>query len=319
MSTQQTTPSLLLAMSSPPYWHCGRTVVRRSLDQIIALLPAIFMAVWNWGLPAFRVIALSAAVCVIVEAAACKLMGRRQTIADLTAVVTGICLAFLLPAAAPWWLVAIGAAAAMSFGKMLFGGLGDNPVSTPIVGWAILFVSYPVFMDPNLLQIHTTFEDPLALLKYLGVERASQVSFVDLVMGRQIGALGASQVGALLVGGCYLMVRGVIRWQIVLGMLLGVVVPFAILHVVTGVEAVSPIFHLLTGSTLFCAFFIATDSNVAPTHGLAMFLYGLTCGVMVFFIREFGSYTDGAPFAVLVTSLLTPYFDLIRPKPFGVR
>ena len=113
--------------------------------------------------------------------------------------------------------------------------------------------------------------------------------------------------------------RGVIRWQIVAGMLCGVLLPFAILHAASDVPTMGPAFHLLTGSVLFCTFFIATDSNVAPTHTLAMLLYGATCGVMVFLIRTFGSYTDGAPFAVLVTSLLTPYFDLIRPKPFGVR
>ncbi len=318
MSTTSSS-SLLLAMSSPPYWHCGRTVRRRSLDQILALMPAMFMALLNWGMPALRVVALSVVVCVLVEAACCHIMHRRQTVQDFSAVVTGICFAFLLPAAAPWWLVMLGAAASMLFGKMLFGGLGDNPVPTPIVGWAILFVSYPMFMDPNLVQLATSFADPLATLKYLGVERAGEISLVDLVLGRQISALGAGQVGGLLVGGVYLLGRGVIRWQIVAGMLGGVLIPFAILHVVSDVPTITPTFHLLTGSVLFCTFFVATDSNVAPTHGLAMLLYGATCGLMVFLIRTFGSYTDGAPFAVLVTSLLTPYFDLIRPKPFGVR
>ncbi len=316
MSSSQT--SLLLAMSTPPYWHCGRTVAKRSLDQIIALMPAAIMAVVNWGVPALRVMALSVAVCIAVEAICCRVMGRRQTVTDLTAVVTGLIFAFLLPAAAPWWLVMLGAACCMLFGKMLFGGLGDNPVPAPVVGWAILFVSYPFLMDPNLVELNSAYTDPLATLKYLGVAKASEISIVDLLLGRQIAALGAGQIGGLALGAVYLLVRGVIRWQISLGVLVGVAVPFAFMHMTSDAGA-SVLFHLGTGSIVLCAFFIATEPNVAPTHGPAMMLYGLTCGVMMFLIRTFGAYVDGAPFAVLVVCLLTPYFDLIRPKPFGVK
>lgn len=318
MSTQSS-GTLMLAMSTPPFWHCGRTVARRSIDYMVALLPALVLSVFTWGIPALRVVALSVAVCVTVEALGCRAMKRRQTVNDLSAVVTGMLFAFLLPASAPWWLVILGAASSILFGKILFGGLGDSPVSAPIVGWAVVFVSYPLFMDPNLTLLDTCYEDPLALLRFLGPDRAGDVSLVDLVLGRQIAALGAGQVGALLVGGCYLLARGVIRLQIVLGMLAGVVIPFALMHALGEAPSVGPAFHLLTGSVLFCAFFVATDSSTAPTHGLAMILYGLTCGVLVFLIRTYGSYADGAPFAVLVTSLLTPYFDMIRPKPFGVR
>ncbi|MDO5536028.1 MAG: RnfABCDGE type electron transport complex subunit D [Desulfovibrionaceae bacterium] len=316
MSSNQS--SLLLAMSTPPYWHCGRTVCKRSLDQLAALMPAVIMAVINWGIPALRVMALSVVVCVAVEALCCRVMQRRQTVTDLTAVVSGLLFAFLLPAAAPWWMVALGAACCMLFGKMLFGGLGDNPVSTPLVGWAILFVSYPYLMDANLVALTSDYADPLAILKYLGVARADEISIVDLLLGRQISALGAGQIGGLLIGGAYLLVRGVIRWQISLGVLLGVVVPFAAMQMSSDASA-SVAFHLCSGSIILCAFYIATDAHIAPTHGTAMVLYGITCGVMIFLIRTFGSYTDGAPFAVLVTCLLTPYFDMIRPKPFGVK
>ena len=135
------TTSLLFAMSAPPYWHCGRTVCKRSLDQLLALTPALVMALINWGLPALRVVALSVVVCVLVEVVCCAVMHRRQTVHDFSAVVTGVLFAFLLPAAAPWWLVAVGAACAMLFGKMLFGGLGDNPVSAPLIGWVFSSIS----------------------------------------------------------------------------------------------------------------------------------------------------------------------------------
>ncbi len=316
MSASQT--PLLLAMSTPPYWHCGRSVAKRSLDQIIALGPAAIMAVINWGIPALRVMALSVVVCVAVEALCCRVMGRRQTVTDLTAVVSGLLFAFLLPASAPWWLVTLGAACCTLFGKMFFGGLGDNPVPAPIIGWAILFVSYPFLMDANLVALHSTYTDPLATLKYLGLAKASEISIVDLILGRQISALGAGQIGGLVLGAAYLLVRGVIRWQISLGVLAGVAVPFAFMQMTSDASA-SVVFHMCSGSIILCAFFIATDANIAPTYGTAMMLYGLTCGVMMCLIRTFGSYVDGAPFAVLVVCLLTPYFDLIRPKPFGVK
>lgn len=310
--------SPLLAMSTPPYWHCGRSVCKRSVDQLIGLTPAVIMAVVNWGIPALRVMALSVVVCVAVEVLCCRVMGRRQTVNDLTAVVSGLIFAFLLPAASPWWMVVLGACCCMLFGKMLFGGLGDNPVSTPLIGWAILFVSYPFLMDPNLVELTSDYQDPLAAVKYLGVAKANGISIMDLVLGRQISALGAGQIGGLLIGAVYLLARGVIRWQISLGVLLGVAVPFAAMQMTSDASA-SVAFHLCSGSIILCAFYIVTEPHIAPTHGTAMMLYGLTCGVMMFLIRSFGSYTDGAPFAVLVVCLLTPYFDLIRPKPFGVK
>ena len=240
---------------------------------------------------------------VATEAVACKVMKRAVHIDNLTAVVSALLLAFLLPASAPWWLVALGSAAAILFGKMFFGGLGNCPMPTPIVGWAILFVSYPVLTDPNLMQLATTLSDPLSRVHAFGPAAAAGFSIPDLLMGRQVAALGAGQVGALLLGGLYLIARGTVRWQVVLGILLGV----------------GLLFELCTGSIVLCAFFIATESNTVPTHFLAMFLYGLTIGLLMFCIRRFGSYADGAPFAVMACSLLTPFFDMIRPKPFGVR
>ena len=127
-------------MSAPPYWHCGRTVFKRSIDQLIALLPAAAMAVVHWGLPALRVMCLAMAVCVAVEAICCWAMDRKSTIDDFTAVVAGLLYAFMLPAGAPWWIVVVGAVSAMLFGKMLFGGHGNNPLCTPLIGWAVAVV-----------------------------------------------------------------------------------------------------------------------------------------------------------------------------------
>ena len=309
----------LLAMSAPPYWHCGQTVFKRSLDMLIALAPAAVMSVYTWGISSARVMAVAILAAVATEAVACKAMKRAVHIDNLTAVVSALLLAFLLPASAPWWLVALGSAAAILFGKMFFGGLGNCPMPTPIVGWAILFVSYPVLTDPNLMQLATPLTDPLSRVHAFGPAAAAGFSIPDLLMGRQVAALGAGQVGALLLGGLYLIARGTVRWQVVLGILLGVGLPFAILSMISPETSSPVLFELCTGSIVLCAFFLATESNTVPTHFLAMFLYGLTIGLLMFCIRRFGSYADGAPCAVMACSLLTPFFDMIRPKPFGVR
>ncbi len=310
---------ILLAMSAPPYWHCGQTVFKRSLDFLIALAPAAVMAVYTWGISAARVMALAVLTAVVTEAVAAKMMKRPIHVGDLTSVVSALLLAFLLPAASPWWIVMLGTAAAILFGKMFFGGLGNCPMPTPVVGWAILFVSYPLLTDPNMMQLATTLTDPLSRVHVFGAAAAGSFSVADLLMGRQVSALGAGQIGALLLGAAYLLARGTVRWQIALGVILGAAVPFAILHAVSPETSAPMLFELCTGSIIFCAVFIATEANTAPTHYLAMFLYGVTVGLLIFAIRRYGSYTDGAPFAVMACSLLTPYFDMIRPKPFGVR
>ncbi len=311
--------SVLLAMSAPPYWHCGRTIRRQSFYMLAAMLPAVGFAVWNWGLPAVRVMCLCVAICVAVEALCQKLMGRELAIDDFTAVCSGLLLAFLLPADSPWWIVTLGAVVSITLGKMVFGGLGANPVNTTLVGWAVLFVSFPMYMDPNAAQLGTTFVDPLVRLKYFGAEAASRIPLSDLLLGHQINGLGAGQTGALLLGGAILCMRGIVRWQAVLGFLLGVAVLAAAFHAADSTVNASPLFHLCTGSVMLAAFFLVTDPANAPARPLPMFLYGLIGGALIITIRKYGVYTDGTPFAILLVNMLAPLLDMIRPKPFGVR
>ena len=237
--------SVLLAMSAPPYWHCGRTVRRQSLMTLAALLPAVIGAVWTWGLPAVRVMSLCVAVAVLTEAACQKLMGRELAIDDYTAVCSGLLLSFMLPADAPWWIAVMAPLIAISLGKMAFGGLGANPVNTSVVGWAVLFVSFPLFMEPNAVQLNAA-------------------SMVDLLLGQQINGLGAGQVGALFLGGSLLAARGIIRWQIALGFFAGVAGLAALFCMSSPATDASPLFHLCTGSVMLGGFFLITDPASAP-------------------------------------------------------
>lgn len=311
--------SVLLAVSAPPYWHCGRTIQSASLTTLLALLPAAAMAVWQWGMPAARVMALAIATGVVVEYLCSRLMHREAEIDDFSTVVSSLLFAFLLPAAAPWWLVVFGAILCISLGKMAFGGLGANPINTALVGWAMLSVSWPTFMDPNAMQLHTDLVDPLIRLKFFGASAVADIPMMDLVMGKQIGGLGASQAGALLLGGAFAAARGVIRWEIAASFLLGVIATAAAFYMIDPSQYAMPQFHVLTGSTILGAFFLATEWATSPGRQLPMILYGLVGGILVIIIRVYGIYPDGVPFAIMLINLLAPLFDSIHPKPFGVK
>ena len=309
----------LLAISTPPFWHCGRTIRRNSFHTLLALTPAVIMSLMQWGLPAARVMALAVLAAMGTEAVCQILMKQKLSQDNGTAAITGLLLAFLLPASAPWWLVVIGAACAMGIGRMAFGGYGANQVNATLVGWAMIFVSFPSLMDPTASQLQATLIDPLLRLKYFGAEAAADVSVFDLLLGNQLGGLGSSQVGALLFGGIYLALRGVIRWEIALSFLGGTFLAATCLHLADGTLYAGPFFHMGTGSTVLAAFFLATEDSCSPHRRLPMLLYGLTGGILVVLIRAFGSYTDGAPFAVMLINLLAPMFALIRSHPFGTR
>lgn len=312
--------NFLFSMSVAPFWHCGRTIRGNSIHTAAALSIVFVMALWHWGISVLGVAGLSALVSMLTEEFWNKVMGRHSTLNDGTAFVSGLLLACLLPANAPFWLVIIGAFCAITFGKMAFGGYGANPVSTVCVGWAMIFISFPIYMDANAMLLQTDFIDPLVRLKYFGPDfMTNSVSVTDLLLGKQIGGLGAAQILGIILGGIYLIAKGVIRMEIVVFFVIGVLLLGGILNIYNPELYVNPFYHLLTGSTLFCTFFLATEPSSAPDRAIGMRLYGLLGGMLVVVIRTYGIYTDGAPFAVMLINLLSPYFAMIQPKPFGVK
>lgn len=308
----------VLNVSSPPHWHCGRTVRSMMLDYIIALVPAAAMAIMHFGLDALQVMALSCTTAVVVEALCLKVMERDVNVDNYNALLIGLLFAFLLPAKAPWWLVIMGATISITLGKMAFGGLGANPICPPLVGWAALRISWPDALNVNVTMLSSPLENPLTQLKFLGLENVT-VSNGDMFMGSQLGGLGAIQIVGLLLGAAYLLFRGNIRFHIPLGFLGGVVLTSLIFWGVDSSVYASPIFHLLTGSTILGAFFLATEPASSPNGTIAMLLFGLMAGAMVIIIRVYGIYPDGVPFAILLANLFMPLLEMIKPKPFGAR
>jgi Na+-translocating ferredoxin:NAD+ oxidoreductase subunit D len=190
-------------------------------------------------------------------------MERDVSVDNYSAVVTGILFAFLLPAQAPWWIVMTGSAISVCLGKMVFGGLGANPVASPLVGWAALQISWPDAMNINIAMLASPLENPLTQLKYLGLQSVD-VSFMEMAIGAQLSGLGSAQVLALLAGGIFLAFRRSIRVHIPLAFLGGVLVASLIFWGIDSSVHPNPLFHILAGSTVFGAFFLATDPPAAP-------------------------------------------------------
>jgi len=307
----------LLVVCMPPHVHCGRTIKRYMGETLIAMLPAAIMALVAFGMGAARVMALACAVAVATEYLCNRITRREQSLDDLSALHAGLLFSFLLPASAPWWLVTVGSAASIVLGKMIYGGLGANPLATPLVGWALCRISWPRFMDTNATMLNLDLPAPLQQLKYFGLESIRSIDATSLLAGHQLGGLGEVQVAALFLGGLFLLARRHIRWEIPASFLLGVALTAWVYQLIDPTTYAPPLFHLLAGGTVFGAFFLATEPASTPVGLIPSLLFGLVAGTMVVIIRVYGVYPDGVPFAILLANLFTPLFDRIRPRPFG--
>lgn len=308
-----------LTVSVPPHRHCSVTVRGRMLTILLAMAPAALMAANTFGFPAIRVMALAMSSAVLAEVACCRFMEQESKIEDLHAFTVGLGFAFLLPASAPWWLVAFGSAASIVIGKMMFGPLGGSPFCAPVVGWAVCRISWPAFMDIDASMLTTDLTYPLAQLKNFGLDAVQIMDARALFLGKQLGGLGAVNVAGVLLGGMFLVLRKHISSIIPVGVLAGVSVTAWLLNMTDPAVYAPPVFHLLTGSTVFAAFFLATDGPSSPNRQLPMLLFGLLAGTLIVVIRTYGIYPDGVPFAILLANLFTPALERIRPKVFGMR
>jgi electron transport complex protein RnfD len=230
-------------------------------------------------------------------------------------------LAMLLPAAAPWWLVIIGNFLAIVIGKQIFGGIGGNPFNPPALAYAILTLSWKHQLDFSgaLASYEFPFPAvfPLEALRSMGTAAIKDFDFINLLLGRQIGGIGATCGLALVLGGIYLMIRGFIRWEIVISFLAGIFVSALLFNIANPARFAGPFFHLLTGYTLIGAFFLVPEDSSSPVNFIPMLIYGATAGVMTMLIRNIGAYPDGVIFAILVSNLINPLIDKIRPKAIG--
>ena len=307
--------------SHAPFWHSGKRVTERSYHTILAALPAVILGIHYFGIPAFRVMCLAVASAMIWELAINLVSRRPITIGDGNAALIGLLLGMLVPATMPWWAVLTGTFIAVVIGKEIFGGIGSNAFHPVAVAVAIMMVSWKDLFnfDGMLLNYDLEFAAayPIAAAKHFGAEGIEAFNLWDLFIGKQIGGIGATFGLGLVVGGIYLILRGIIRWEIPVAFIAGIYLSALVFHMVDPVQYVAPAFHLVTGYTLIGAFFLATEDSSSPVNFAPMLIYGAAGGIMTVLIRNIGVYVDGVIMAVLVINLVSPILDKIRPKALG--
>jgi len=311
---------LNLTVSPSPHCHSGARITGVSFSFLVALLPAVVLGVYYYGLDAIRVMGASVASAMLAEALIQKLLRKPITIADGSAAVSGLLLALILPASVPLYVVVVANFAGIIIGKQCFGGLGANPLNPTLVGWAIIRITktWAGFLDFDLMLINydTGFilQYPLAVLKAKGPAALSRFDLVALFLGKQTGGIGASAIICLLLGGLYLVVRGAIRWEIPLCFLLGVVTVSGIFWLADKAAYASPLFHLLTGNVMIGAFFLSTENGSSPVNRWGMFVFGFGCGTFTVILRAWSIYPDGVVFSCLLMSLFVPMLDKLKAK-----
>jgi electron transport complex protein RnfD len=304
------------------------------LDVIIALIPALCVSAYLFGFSAVRLVLACTVACVATEAACRKAMGRDLGIFDLSAVVTGILLAFNLPPTLPTWMAVVGSVIAVAIAKQLFGGIGYNPFNPALIGRVALLASFPKAMttwsawtipSPAGVEAVTT-ATPLGLVKTsLSTGAGMPYAFdgqtaLQLFLGNQNGCIGETSAIALLLGGAYLLWRKVIYWQVPAFYIGTVAVFSSILWLVAPAANMPPLFHMVAGGLMLGAVFMATDMVTSPITRKGMAVFGIGCGILTMVIRKWGGYPEGVSFAILLMNSVTPLINrATRPRLFGTR
>ncbi len=303
-------------VSASPHLHSSRSTQRIMLDVIIAMLPAFAFSIYSFGIDALILTLVSVVSCVVFEWVITKYMlGRKNTVCDLSAVVTGMLLGFNLSADLDLWMVVIGALVAIGVGKMSFGGIGCNPFNPALVGRVFLLISFPAPMTAFSYD-GVSGATPLGLLKEQGVSALPELQ--DMLLGTHGGSLG--EVGGLLLlaSGIYLIVRKVISWHIPV-IVLGSMAIFAeVMHLIDPAAAADAAFHLLAGGAMLGAFFMATDYSSSPMSKKGVIIYSVGIGLITMFIRTWGAYPEGMSFAILIMNATVPLLNIYcKPRRFG--
>lgn len=327
-----------------PYLAPTANVASMMQQVLIALVPAALAHVWYFGPGFIFNLIVATAFCVAGEALMMHLRGRppETALSDYSALVTAALLAFALPSLTPWWVTATGALFGIVVAKHLYGGLGFNIFNPAMAGYVVILVAFPMHLNlwvaPRMGDIDYEFLTILQTLQYtltgilpdaLSYDEVSRATPLDVmqsgltsmrtiaeirslpIMG-DFGGVGWEWIGNFIaIGGFWLMIKKIIRWQIPVGVGIGLLVPAGIMWLISPDTQPSPGFHMFGGAAILCAFFIATDPVSAATSPKGRFLYAVGIGFLIYAIRTWGSYADSVAFAVLIMNMAVPAIDYI--------
>ena len=277
----------------------------------LAMVPTLIASVVIFGINALILTAITVAACVLFEMGYCKLVGRENPTGDFSAVVTGLLLAFNMPAGLPWWMAIVGSFVAIVVVKQLFGGMGYNFANPAIVGRIAMALGYTGAMTKYVFPANGidafASATPLAVASEVG-----SAGYMTLLIGKHGGVLGETCAITIILGGIYLI------WTKVISPVIPVtyLATAAVLSVCFGMD---PIYQLLSGGILLGAFFMATDYVTSPTTDKGKVVFGIGLGVITMLIRRFGTMNEGVSFAILLMNLVVPYIDVLtRQDKLGI-
>lgn len=313
-------------VSISPHVRYGRSIRSMVVTTFAALVPAAVFGVYQFGFSAAVLLAVGVLTAVATEAVVNKVAEQPLSIGDGHAALVGLMIGLMLPAGAPWWLVMVAAVLGILVGKKPFGPLGGAPLSPALVGLLIVAISWPEevnsFTHPATApaELHAVDAAPAeSPLFAVGIDPsdASDHAPLDLFLGKQAGPIGGISPLLLLLGGLFLIARRAARWQGAIGYLLGVAITAGVAHAVDPGGCAPASFHLLTGLTVFGAFFLCTEWTTTPVTPRGLFLFGLFAGMLTIILRMSDLHFGRVPWAITIMTLTTPLLDRIAAVPFG--
>lgn len=323
----------IFTVSPSPHVHSGESVSKLMYGVVLALIPAFVVSVFYFGIGMIIITAVSVVSCVGFEYLLQKyLLKEKPSHLDGSAALTGLLLAFCLPANLPIYMVVTGALVSIGIAKITFGGLGNNIFNPALIGRVFLFISFPAAMtrypEPGqwwkYLDATTgatplgTMSESLANQMKVGEIMAEMPSNLDMFLGNMTGSSGEVAAFALLLGFFYMLWKKIITWHIPVTILATVFVFTLALQLTDPDKFPSPVFHLLTGGLMLGAIFMATDYVTSPMAVTGMIIYGAGIGIITVLIRSFGAYPEGVQFAILLMNGFTPLINkYVKPKRFG--
>ena len=336
-------------MNRSPYISNAPSVGSIMFKVLLALVPGIIAYVWAFGGGILVTIALATATALAAEAVMLKIRKRpiQPFLMDYSAVVTAWLLALAIPPLSPWWLIVVGTLFSIVIAKQLYGGLGYNPFNPAMIGYAVLLISFPILMTKwpaalQLAQIKLGFADQLQFifsgilpqgvaidavtsatpLDYLKTQLTLKHEVASIKQAPIFGALGATDgeyvTGAYLLGGLYLWQQKIITWHLPTAFLGALALISGVFWVIYPAHFTSPMFHLFSGASMMCAFFIITDPVSGPTTPNGKLWFAAGVAIITYIVRVYGGYPDGVAFAVIFMNICVPLIDAhTQPRVFG--